>query len=73
MAVPWSSDLMAKTWTGHWDWLLGEPTDLARISAGPCPGCGGERLALADGMHCLSCSIYQPERLVAPALTGESA
>jgi hypothetical protein len=60
MAVPWSSDLMAGAWSGHWDWLLRTPTDQARISTEACPRCGGEKLVLADGGHCLSCSFYQP-------------
>ena len=59
MRAPWSSDLMAEVWTGHWDWLLRTPTDLWRISTEACRRYGGERLLLADGAHCLNCSFYR--------------
>jgi glycosyltransferase involved in cell wall biosynthesis len=61
-SVPWSSDVMAATWSGHWDWWLGgraSPGE-GRVTAGAraCPRCGTPTLQLADGGHCVECSWY---------------
>jgi glycosyltransferase involved in cell wall biosynthesis len=59
MRAPWSSDKMAEAWEGHWACLLHTRTSLVHISTDACPRCGGDHLILADGAHCLNCSLYQ--------------
>jgi len=72
MAAPWSLDRMAEAWTWHWDWLLRTPTDRARTSIDACQRCGGDRLVLADGAHCMKCSLYH-QTVMEPAPIEGSA
>ncbi len=58
-ALIWDSDTMARVWTAHWAWLLKGSREPAEVETGPCPRCGGDRLSLEDGYHCLRCSVYQ--------------
>ena len=53
------TDTMARVWTAHWAWLLESSRGPADAAPGPCPRCGGERLSLEDGYHCLRCSVCQ--------------
>ena len=54
-SFPLDWDTVAKTWTGHWNWLTsGRPVE----SLVQCEKCEGQRLPLADGMHCLKCGLY---------------
>lgn len=57
-----SWDLMAKVWTGHWDWRLGAGQKGPRVGkpaiAWRCVECSGETLGLADGYHCTQCGRY---------------
>ena len=55
--VIWDSDTMVKVWEGHWGWWFAEEgfSDGLRDS---CPLCGGDRLWLADGYHCVGCGTY---------------
>ena len=67
-AAPWSSDTMAATWEGHWDWWF-DGGRREEGSAEPCPVCSGATLSLADGLHCLDCSSYRA-RVPQPAGVG---
>jgi glycosyltransferase involved in cell wall biosynthesis len=61
MAVPWNWETMASTWSGHWNWALGQakgPNKLLTSLALACAECGGEYLPLADGYHCTACGFY---------------
>lgn len=55
--VPWTADLAARTWTGHWDQVL-DPRG-AIVSTGTCPRCGSPTTELADGEHCTGCGRFQ--------------
>jgi glycosyltransferase involved in cell wall biosynthesis len=57
-AAPWSSDTMAATWEGHWDWWFGGSRREVGSSEA-CLVCSGPTLSLADGLHCLDCSSYR--------------
>jgi len=57
-AAPWSSDTMAATWEGHWDWWFGGGRR-EEGSSEPCSVCSGPTLSLADGLHCVDCSSYR--------------
>ena len=54
-ATPLDWDVVARAWEGHWGWV--------RNGSGPttgvCNWCGGERILLADGLHCTVCGRYQ--------------
>lgn len=61
---PLSWSTVAETWTGHWDWALdGSRSAPDKLKLGHCPACGGEWLALADGLHCMECGRYQKSLL----------
>ena len=49
-------ETVARTWSGHWEWALGQSE--RTMWAHPCPTCGGAQLPLADGYHCASCGLY---------------
>jgi glycosyltransferase involved in cell wall biosynthesis len=57
--TPLTWDTVARTWEGHWDWILsGRPTpDFPGL--GTCNECQGAWLPLADGLHCINCGNYQ--------------
>jgi glycosyltransferase involved in cell wall biosynthesis len=55
MRTPWSWTLAARTWTAHWDHLLGR----SRSSTEPPPG-GESFLDLPDGRHFTSTGYYEP-------------
>lgn len=61
--VIWDTDTMARVWEGHWGWWFrnhGSKNREAEPSDGfPCPACGGKRLLLADGYHCVGCGLYK--------------
>jgi glycosyltransferase involved in cell wall biosynthesis len=59
MKTPLTWDTIARTWEGHWDWVLsGRPTpDVPGL--GTCNDCHGAWLPLADGLHCSHCGNYQ--------------
>ena len=63
-AFPWTWDLMARAWSGHWAWKLGfeASADVGdyELLSGACPACSGGSLRLADGDHCLECGRYSP-------------
>jgi glycosyltransferase involved in cell wall biosynthesis len=59
--VPWSTARMARVWTEHWDWWFGGGH--AGQESG-CEVCGGPRLRLSDGLHCLDCGNYTCDALV---------
>jgi glycosyltransferase involved in cell wall biosynthesis len=58
-AAIWDTDTLARVWTAHWAWLLEGSREPVDAAPGACPRCGGERLSLEDGYHCLRCSVYQ--------------
>ena len=73
-AVPWDTDTLASVWEAHWDWAL----RAYHGDTGPCPACGADALALADGLHCTTCSTYvrvgaPPGGLRAPTPTAKQA
>ena len=55
MRTPWSWTLAAKTWTAHWDHVLGR----SRLSAETAPS-GEAFLELPDGRHFTSTGYYEP-------------
>jgi len=57
-ATPWDTDTLARVWTAHWASLLDSSRRPVNAAPGPCPRCGGDRLSLVDGYHCLRCSFY---------------
>ena len=61
--VIWDTDTMVRVWEGHWEWWFRKQSGNAyrALPAGMagCPHCGGGRLWLADGYHCLVCGRYQ--------------
>lgn len=61
-SVIWDTDTMAKVWNEHWKWWMtsrcGAGSASGPVDRGPCPSCGGMRLALADGYHCQGCGAY---------------
>ena len=62
-AVIWECDTMARVWTGHWDWRFsdekGEAASNGAYDAQSCSSCGGRRLLLEDGYHCVGCGWYE--------------
>lgn len=56
-SVPWTADLAARTWIGHWDLVLG--SNEPGVSSGTCRHCGGRITELADGEHCTTCGHFQ--------------
>lgn len=65
--MSWESVVHA--WEQHWRWALGGSGRAALTWAPPCGECGGERVALADGYHCVACGAYDRELIVAAAST----
>jgi glycosyltransferase involved in cell wall biosynthesis len=63
-AIPWSSDRIARSWIGHWDYYFSihESSGVRewRSDARPCLQCGSAMLALEDGYHCNDCGAYDP-------------
>jgi glycosyltransferase involved in cell wall biosynthesis len=57
-AAIWDTDTLARAWTAHWAWLLESSREPVDAAPGACPRCGGERLSMDDGYHCLRCSFY---------------
>jgi glycosyltransferase involved in cell wall biosynthesis len=57
--IPWNSDLMARSWISHWRWIFSGRPEAGLLGNGLCADCGGHRLALPDGLHCISCGRYQ--------------
>ena len=60
--TPLSWDQVARTWEGHWDWVLSAATREAtpfNSVLGNCAECRGAWLPLADGLHCTRCGNYQ--------------
>ena len=61
--VIWECEMMARAWTGHWDWWYsgenGEAISNGTYDAQPCSSCGGRRLLLEDGYHCVGCGRYE--------------
>lgn len=51
--LPW--DAIARSWIAYWEHLL---TGSSLYTLPPCPMCGGDRVALAEGYHCVRCGIY---------------
>jgi glycosyltransferase involved in cell wall biosynthesis len=59
--TPINWQTIAKAWEGHWDWHLknkGKQNITDNVIKG-CSQCGGNLLALADGLHCIECGNYQ--------------
>lgn len=52
---------VARTWVGHWDWHFHQdPIRHSTINGrNGCKNCSGALIALADGLHCLTCGHYQ--------------
>jgi glycosyltransferase involved in cell wall biosynthesis len=65
-ALIWDSDMIARVWSGHWDWLFDGvppgPSKSCQARVPVCIECGGEQLTLADGHHCLGCGRYAMSR-----------
>ena len=62
LQTPLSWDQVARTWEGHWDWVLSAATREAtpfNPVLGNCAECRGAWLPLADGLHCTRCGNYQ--------------
>jgi glycosyltransferase involved in cell wall biosynthesis len=62
MQTPLTWEQVARTWEGHWAWVLaGADRESFRTSAalGSCNECRGTWLPLADGLHCTRCGNYQ--------------
>lgn len=62
-AVIWDCDTMAHVWTVHWDWWFSGKnseavSDEVYVSQS-CSSCGGRRLLLEDGCHCVGCGKYE--------------
>jgi len=57
MHTPFSWQTIAKTWQGHWDWVLSKHGDSNTFA--PCSKCAGALIPLADGFHCIECGNYQ--------------
>jgi len=62
MRTPLTWDQVARTWEGHWEWVLAG-ADRKKTQASPllgsCNECRGAWLPLADGLHCTRCGNYQ--------------
>ncbi|MGD8457422.1 MAG: glycosyltransferase family 4 protein [Anaerolineales bacterium] len=50
---------VAKTWEGHWDWVLSKGLSNNPEIVNICTLCGGKSILLADGYHCTFCGRYQ--------------
>jgi hypothetical protein len=67
--VPWNSDTMARSWVGHWRWLLSGRPEAFLLKDAFCADCGGRLLSLADGLHCIGCGRYrraEPDGMARP-------
>lgn len=62
MQTPLTWRTIANAWIGHWNWHFNRD-HVERVSdtngGKGCVKCSGNLLALADGLHCLSCGHYQ--------------
>lgn len=58
---PFGWEVIARAWTGHWDWALKNGSSISGPSMQllKCAECHGNLLALADGLHCVNCGNYQ--------------
>ncbi len=58
--VTWDTDTIARSWTSHWAWWFsgGKEWRCADPSRASCERCGGCRLLLEDGYHCVACGLY---------------
>ena len=60
--TPLTWDQVARTWEGHWEWVLtgaDRKTSPACPTLAGCTECRGDLLPLADGLHCTRCGNYQ--------------
>lgn len=61
---PLGWDKLAEAWVQHFIWLAqGRPAGSALAAQSRCPVCGGEDLALADGVHCTACGLFRRSRV----------
>jgi glycosyltransferase involved in cell wall biosynthesis len=67
--TPMSWQTVAKTWEGHWDYLLNRiHSPESRLIQNRCSSCQGDLLPLSDGDHCIRCGSYQPCKSFSPEL-----
>lgn len=60
IAYPLDWQTIAKTWTEHWDWDLGnrQTASFDHVTQ-VCTSCGASLLFLSDGYHCTGCGEFQ--------------
>lgn len=58
--VPFSWKTICETWLSYWDYRIeSSQRKDNNIVSQSCAVCGGQLIALADGLHCMKCGRYQ--------------